>query len=298
MSDIFLVIFLLAAGTWLAAITGAAAVILIKKGSGVQTQLILGFAAGVILIVSFTELLHPAIHMSERYTGLPAWLVVPGAFALGFCAAFLLDMYIGRLKAKGERSGRFKKKRPRHSRFNQPRFVSRYKRGLVLFGALSVHNIPEGLALGVLLGALGHHFEMSALWALVPLVAAVALHKIPEGAAIATCFYNEGMPKLKSFLVGQASGLFGFLAGIAGFAAAVNFNAMLPYAMAFAGGAMVWVAVHELIPESKCNSDKKPYHATVGICLGVLMMLIVDTTLHGHKHVHVCGVQHEYWCCE
>ena len=271
-------VLLLAAGTWLSALVGAAAVAFVKKGSGMATDLVLGFAAGVILMVSFVELLHPAIHMSERYLSLPAWVVVPGAFALGFLATFFLDLHIGRLKTKMEAAGK----------------IGLYKQGLMLFGAFSMHNIPEGLALGILLGALGRHFDMGELWALVPLVIAIALHKFPEGAAIAVAFQREGMSKIKSFLVGQGSGFLGFLAGIAGFAIAVGINAILPYAMAFAGGAMVWVAVHELIPESKRNKDKKPYLATIGICLGVLLMLIVDTTLHDHHHGHghVCHYTH------
>ena len=281
MSEIILILLFLAAGTWLSAVFGAAVVAFVKKDNDIGADLILGFAAGVILMVSFVELLHPAIHMSESYSSLPAWIVVPGAFLLGFLATFLFDLYIGRVRRKREKAGQ----------------VILYKQGLMLFGALSVHNIPEGLALGILLGALGRQFEISALLVLVPLVIAVALHKFPEGAAIAVQFQKEGMTKFKSFLVGQMSGFFGFLAGIAGFAIVVNINAVLPYAMAFAGGAMVWVAVHELIPESKKNKEKKPYLATIGVLLGVFMMLVVDITLHEHHHGHGCEVRFECHCC-
>ena len=278
MREIVLILLVLAAGTWLSAMVGAAAVAFVKKAGGIATDLILGFAAGVILVVSFVELIHPAIHMSERYLSVPAWVVVPGAFALGFLATFLIDLYIGRLRVKRARAGK----------------AGLYKQGVMLLGALSIHNIPEGLALGILLGALGRHLRIHELWALVPLVIAIALHKFPEGAAIAVAFQKEGMSKPKSFLVGQGSGFLGFVAGIAGFGVAVNINAVLPYAMAFAGGAMVWVAVHELIPESKRNKEKKPYLATVGIFLGVLLMLVVDTTLHDHQHshAHVCHYEH------
>ena len=269
MKDIILVLLLLAAGTWLSAIAGAAMVAFVKKDNKLITDMILGLAAGVILMVSFVELIHPAIHLSKSYALLPAWVVVPGAFALGFMATCALDMCINRIKARRN---------------------AVYKQGIVLFGALSIHNIPEGLALGVLLGALGRNFPIQELWALIPLVIAVALHKFPEGVAISVAFQNGGMPKFKSFLVGQLSGFIGFLAGIIGFVVAININAVLPYAMAFAGGAMVWVAVHELIPESKRNKEKKPYLATIGILLGVFLMLVVDTTLHDHSHHHIHGV--------
>lgn len=279
MSNIILVLLVIAAGTWFSALIGAAVVAFVKKENGSLTDLILGLAAGVILIVSFTELLHPAIHIADASSALPVWVVVPGAFALGFMATLLLDMYIDHLKKGREKAGK----------------TSLYKQGLMLFGALSVHNIPEGLALGVLFGALGGHFIRVQLWAVVPLVLAVALHKLPEGAAISVAFQKEGMPKLKSFLIGQLSGFFGFIAGIVGFIIAVNIDALLPYTMAFAGGAMVWVAVHELIPESKRHNQKRRYLSTVGVFIGVLMMLFVDTTLHDHGHGHNCG-QHCQHC--
>jgi len=270
MIDMVVIFLLLAGGTWLSALVGSAIVIFVKKENIILMDLILGFAAGVILIVSFVELLHPAIHMAKADSGLPAWVIVPGAFALGFFAAFVLDMRINPLKAKKEQS----------------RKTSRYKQGVVLFGALSAHNIPEGLALGILLGTLSNGFTRPELLAVIPLVIAIALHKFPEGAAISIAFKKEGMSAFGSFLLGQTSGFFGFLAGIVGFTIAINIEAILPYAMAFAAGAMVWVVVHELIPESKCNKEKKPYLATMGIFLGVLLMLFVDITLHNHNHGH------------
>ena len=272
MSGIFFVLLILAAGTWLAAALGAGVVILIKNESASVTDLILGFAAGVILMVSFVELIHPAIHMASGYSQLPAWVVVPGGFGLGFLTTFALDIYITRIKTRRGNGGV-------------------YKQGLMLFGALSVHNIPEGLALGVLIGAAGGRFNTTAALAIAPLVIAVALHKFPEGAAISVAFQKGGMGKLKSFAVGQASGFFGFLAGIIGFVTAISVNAILPYAMAFAGGAMVWVAIHELIPESKCEKNKRPYLATIGIMLGILLMLFVDTTLHDHSQQGHCCVR-------
>jgi len=278
MNGIVLIFLLLASGTWLAALSGASMVAFIKKESSNLTYLILGLAAGVILMVSFTELLHPSIHLAEANTSFPAWVVVPGAFALGFSATLLLDMYINHLKIRREKTGK----------------ASLYKQGLILFGALSVHNIPEGLTLGVLLGALGTHFIRGEIWAVLPLVIAVALHKFPEGAAISVAFQKEGMSKPKSFLIGQASGFFGFIAGIIGFMIAVNINAVLPYAMAFAGGAMVWVAVHELIPESKKHDAKRRYLSTIGICIGVLIMLFIDTTLHDHGRCSHGGCAQHY----
>ena len=274
MNETIMVFLVLAIGTWAAAAVGAALVVFIKKESKKSANLILGFAAGVILMVSFVELLHPAIHRAEEFALLPAWVVVPGAFAVGFLAALLLDRRIARAKEKRQGAGQGDYK---------------YKQGMMLLGALSVHSIPEGLALGILLGAAGRRFDMAELLAVMPLVIAVGLHKLPEGTAVAVAFQKDGMSKLKSFIVGQASGFFGFLTGIAGFVLAVNVDVILPYAMAFAGGAMVWVAVHELIPESGKDRAKSPYLATLGVFLGILLMLIVDTTLHDHGHIGRCG---------
>ena len=253
-----LALLILAGGTWLAGVIGALGVMFFKKGGTLTNVAVPSFAAGVILMVSFVELLHPAIHLAQDMV-VPVWVVVPGAFAVGFFCAFLLDWYI-------KKAEKFKS-----------------KRGVVLLSALSAHSLPEGLALGVLLGSLGSGFDAQELWVLVPVFLAVGLHKFPEGAAVSAAFHRDGSAKFKSFLFGQASGFFAFVAGVAGFIVAVNVNAFLPYAMAFAGGAMIWVAVHELIPNGK-NSKI----SAVGLFLGIFLMLFVDTTLHLHHNKNAC----------
>ena len=281
MDGFMLIFLLLAAGTWFAAALGAATVAFIRKESSLARTLILGFAAGVILMVSFVELIHPAIHLAEYHSSLPAWLVVPGAFTMGFLCVLFFDVGIRRFKLKKENAG-------------QSGFM--YRQGTVLLGALSVHNVPEGLAFGVLLGTIGRHFLMEELLAVIPFTLAIALHKLPEGAAISVAFQKEGLGKIKSFLLGQFSGLLGFASGVFGFAVAVGTSAAMPYAMAFAGGAMVWVAVHELIPESNKNKEKHPYLASLGVFLGVLLMLFVDIGLHDHHHMSAssCHSYHDH----
>ncbi|MCL1843382.1 MAG: ZIP family metal transporter [Defluviitaleaceae bacterium] len=268
MNEIFLILLVLAGGTWFAGVLGAALITFVKKG-GLFMRLIPGFAAGVILMVSFVELLHPAIHLAEEASPLPAWVVVPLAFAIGFFGALILDMYINRRSTAA--SGRFK-----------------YKQGVMLLGALSAHSVPEGLALGVLLGALGRGFDIGEIWAILPVFLAVGLHKLPEGTAVSAAFREQGMTKTRSFLFGQASGFLAFLSGVAGFVVAVNINVVLPYAMGFAGGAMIWVAVHELIP--KRSEPVVSYFSAIGVFFGVVLMLFVDTTLHNHHHIngHSC----------
>jgi ZIP family zinc transporter len=242
--DLFLSLLVLAGGTWFAGIFGAFAVV--KKNCVSSAKIIAGFVAGVILMVSFVELLHPAIHLAENLP-LPAWIVVPATFALGFFSALLFDFYIARVA------------------------TVKYKQGALLLATLSSHSVPEGLALGVLLGA-------GEIWAIAPVFIAVGLHKFPEGAAISVAFHKDGMTKLKSFLFGQTSGFLAFFSGAVGFAIVVNVDSILPYAMGFAGGAMIWVAVCELIPKSK----------VIGVFFGIVLMLLVDTTLHVNTHVQCC----------
>jgi len=248
-SEIFLSLFVLACGTWFAGVFGAVAVA--KKNCCASAKIIAGFAAGVILMVSFVELLHPAIHLAQNLT-LPAWFVVPASFALGFFFAFAFEHFVARVVR------------------------AKYKQGALLVATLSSHSVPEGLALGVLLGA-------GELWAIVPVFIAVALHKFPEGAAISVAFHGDGMTRLKSFFFGQTSGFLAFVSGIFGYALAVNVDFFLPYAMGFAGGAMIWVAVFELIPRSK----------TIGVFLGIFLMLFADTTLHKNNHAQAYSVE----CC-
>jgi len=277
MNEVFLVLLILASGTWFAAAIGAAIVSFYKKKNANISHIILGFAAGIILAVSLIELLYPSIHAAEDYSSLPAWIVVPGGFAIGFLGVLIMDIYIKRIKTKREKMGKGNFK---------------YRQSLLLTSALSMHNLPEGFALGVILGALGAGgngtLHMADLWAVVPLAIAIGLHKLPEGAVIAVSFTREGMQKLKSFFIAQISGFIGFISGIAGFMLVANLDAVLPYAMSIAGGAMVWVAVHELIPESRKNESKNPYLATIGVVLGIMAILLLDSTIgHGHAHGHL-----------
>ncbi|MCL2853446.1 MAG: ZIP family metal transporter [Defluviitaleaceae bacterium] len=293
-----MILLVLASGTWFAAAIGAAIVAFFKKENINMSRLIMGFAAGVILTVTFWELLYPSMHIAGYNETLPAWLIVPGSFYLGFMFIYLLDKYVHKAAAKKRESGSDNFK---------------YRQSLVLASALSFHNVPEGFALGIILGALGNHFHMEELVAIIPMAVAVGLHKVPEGAALSISFNKEGMDKLKSFFLGQISGFIGFLMGFAGFMVAINMDGLMPFVMAFAGGAMIWVAVHELIPQgpTDCRADcpagcqppkdKRSFLTTIGVTLGVLAMIVLHTTFghhhhgyhdHAHQHNHVHDHQH------
>jgi len=267
MTEIAYAMLFLAGGTWLAGVFGAAGAAPFKRNSIVANTLVPAFAAGVILMVAFVELLHPAIHLAERTSVMPAWIVVPGSFAAGFLIAATFAMHI-------EKSQRFK-----------------CKQGVMLLSALSAHSVPEGLALGVLLAATGGIGE-ERLLVLAPVFLAVALHKFPEGAAVAALFRSDGKGKFASFVFGQASGFLAFVSGAIGFAVVVNFDAALPFAMAFAAGAMLRVATGELIPHAK----SKNFHlCAAGIFFGIFLMLFVDTTLHLHHNGCACEEHTFIW---
>ena len=155
------------------------------------------------------------------------------------------------------------------------RMVFAYKQSSILAGAISIHNLPEGFAIGVLLGALPADFRPEELALIIPIILAIGLHNIPEGTAVAISFRREGASKTSAFFLGQIAGLAELLAGILGFFIVTRFDAIMPAALSFAAGAMVWVAVHELIPECQKNKEHHPYLATIGIIIGVALMLIL-----------------------
>ena len=286
MNETLMMVLVLALGTWVAAAVGAAVVVFFKKENVAFSRIIMGFAAGVILAVTFWELLYPAMHPAGNEP-LPIWLIVSGSFSLGFLFILGLDRLIRNAEEKRKQTG-------------QDGF--KYRRSVMLGSALSFHNIPEGFALGIVLGALGSNFHTEDLVAVIPMAIAIGIHKMPEGSVLAVSFRKEGMGGLKSFFAGQASGFIGFLLGLVGIVAATSMGVLMPFALSFAGGAMVWVAVHELIPESRGCRDgqnhKKSYLATFGVVLGVLAMLLLHTTFghhhHHHGHYHDHGGHHHH----
>jgi len=258
---LFLFLILLGA-TWVATTIGAALVVFFKKGDGQMSHIMLGFAAGVMIVAAFWQLLQPAIEIAEERFAINAIFPVLGGFLAGCLTILLLDMFLARLKDKREASGKQSFK---------------FKKSFMMVSAISIHNLPEGFAVGVLIGTLGSNFQIEHLMALLPVIIAIALHNLPEGTVVSVSFQSEGLSKMKSFFLGQVAGLAEFIAGVVGFIVVVNMDGVLPYALAFAAGAMIWVAVHELIPECQKNKEKHPYYATIGIIVGVAIMLVLST---------------------
>ena len=156
----------------------------------------------------------------------------------------------------------------------------RTRRILLLVLSITLHNIPEGLAVGVAFGALcAGGYTTEALMGAVTIALGIGLQNFPEGAAVSLPLRREGYSAGKSFLIGQASGMVEPIAGVLGAALVVHITAILPFALAFAAGTMILVAVHELIPECQQNQDANPYFATMGIVCGFALMMVLDVAL-------------------
>ena len=253
-------------GTWFVTALGAATVIFLKSPSQKALDLMLGFAAGVMIAASFWSLLQPAIERAEADAKLPAYVVATAGFLLG--AFFIWG------------SDRIVTVAQRCIGAPEENQNTRFKKILMLILSITLHNIPEGLAVGVAFGALQNApYNTEALMGAVTIAVGIGLQNFPEGAAVSLPLRREGFSRKKSFFCGQASGMVEPIAGVIGASLAVHVEAILPYALAFAAGAMVLVAVHELIPECQKNQEEQPYFATMGIVLGFATMMLLDVAL-------------------
>ena len=149
----------------------------------------------------------------------------------------------------------------------------------MLILSITLHNIPEGLAVGVAFGALKNGYSPEGLMGAISVAVGIGLQNFPEGAAVSVPLRAGGYSKKRSFFYGQASGMVEPLSGLLGALLVVYVEALLPWALAFAAGAMILVAVHELIPECQLERERQPYLATMGILLGFAVMTLLDVML-------------------
>lgn len=253
-------------GTWLVTALGAATVIFFKKTNQKALNLMLGFAAGVMIAASFWSLLQPAIERAEIYLSVPAWLVVTLGFLSGAVFMWISDKVVSRARCRAD--------------IAQLKSNERTNRIIMLVLSITLHNIPEGLAVGVAFGALhSGNVSREAIMGAVTIAVGIGLQNFPEGAAVSIPLRREGYSRGKSFLLGQASGMVEPIAGVIGALLVVYIQIILPFALAFAAGAMILVAVHELIPECQQNQKVHPYFATMGIVLGFAAMMLLDVML-------------------
>lgn len=260
--------------TWGVTALGAASVFFTLHVNRKLLQGMLGFAAGVMVAASFWSLLAPAIEMAEASGG-PAWLPALVGFIAGGAFLYGVDRLLPHLHLglPMEESEGIK---------------TAWKRSALLVLAITIHNFPEGLAVGVAFGAVAAGLPSADLAGAVALAIGIGLQNFPEGLAVSMPLRGEGLSRLRAFTLGQASGLVEPIAGVLGAAAVLAMRPILPYALAFAAGAMIYVVVEELIPESQCAGDPDSAEpasggrtdvATLGAMMGFAIMMLLDVAL-------------------
>lgn len=266
MNEIVIMALIATLGTWAVTALGAATVVFFKSPNPKALNLMLGFAAGVMIAASFWSLLQPAIELAEEAAGPPAYLVATAGFLFGAFFMWASDKIVTYTRNKA------------NSTQGEPN--ERLNRIIMLILSITLHNIPEGLAVGVAFGSLqGSSCTTESLMGAVTIAVGIGLQNFPEGAAVSIPLRREGYSRKKSFFLGQASGLVEPVAGVIGALLVVHVEAILPYALAFAAGAMILVAVHELIPECQKNQKAQPYFSTMGIVSGFAVMMLLDVML-------------------
>ena len=255
--------FLATSFTWGVTAIGAAVVFVSRNVNMKVLDGMLGFAAGVMIAASYWSLLAPAIEMSEG-RGITVWLPPLTGFLLGGIFLRGIDRILPHL----------------HSGFAMDKaegIKTSWHRSTLLVLAITLHNIPEGLAVGVAFGAAASGLPSATLAGAIALAIGIGLQNFPEGMAVSMPLRREGMSKLKSFWYGQLSATVEPVAGVIGAAVVLTSQVLLPYALAFAAGAMIFVVVEELIPEAQHHGNTDI--ATMGAMLGFAVMMVLDVGL-------------------
>lgn len=250
--------------TWGMTAAGAALVFLKKTVKPKMLDAMLGFAAGVMIAASFWSLLNPGIEMAEQMGQTP-WLTAVIGFMCGGLFMRLTDRFLPHLHPSLKMS-------------QSEGVKTSWQRSTLLVLAITMHNIPEGLAVGVAFGAVAAGLPSATIGGAIALAIGIGIQNFPEGTAVSMPLRREGMGQGKSFLLGQASGMVEPIAGVAGALFVVTMQPILPYALCFAAGAMIFVVVEELIPESQRVTENIDL-VTMTTMVGFSVMMLLDVAL-------------------
>ena len=251
--------------TWALTAAGALPVLFAKRVNRKMFDGMLGFAAGVMIAASYWSLLAPAIEMAENMGSLP-WLPAVVGFVAGAVVLRLVDFILPHLhpgladhpeKAEGVSTS--------------------WRRSTLLILAITLHNIPEGLAVGVAFGATAYGIEGASIGAAIALTVGIGIQNFPEGLAVAMPLRREGLSRGRCLWYGQLSGVVEPVAAVIGAGLVILMRPILPYALAFAAGAMIFVVVEELIPEAQREGNEDI--ATMGVIAGFTVMMFLDVAL-------------------
>jgi len=249
--------------TWGLTAIGAAVVFFFRDINRKALDTALGFTAGVMIAASFWSLLNPAINMAEEM-GMVKWLPALVGFLAGAFSMRLVDYILPHVHLFGKMS-------------EAEGVKTSWRRTTLLVLAITLHNIPEGLAIGVAFGAVAAGFDSATLGAAIALAVGIGIQNCPEGTAIAVPLRREGLSRFKAWWYGQMSAAVEPVAAVIGAAAVIMMRPILPYALAFAAGAMIFVVVEEVIPES--HSGGNGDMATLGAMVGFAVMMTLDVAL-------------------
>ena len=242
---------------------GAAGVFLSKELNRKWLDAMMGFAAGVMIAASYFSLLAPAINMSGSL-GVPVWMPAVVGFLAGGGFLLSVDKILPHL----------------HPGEIQPEGVkSSWQRSVLLVVAITLHNIPEGLAVGVAFGAAGAGIDGSTLSSAIALALGIGIQNFPEGMAVSMPLRGENISRKKALMLGQLSGLVEPIAAVIGAWAVLAIRGLLPYALAFAAGAMIYVVAEELIPEAKRSAGDHSDVPTISVMIGFAVMMLLDVAL-------------------
>ncbi len=250
--------------TWVVTALGASLVFFFKTLNRSVLDPMLGFTGGVMVAASFWSLLNPAIEISERLYPSMKWMPAAVGFFLGAMFIYVLDKYTPHLHinfGESEKEG----------------VKTQWHKTTLLILAITLHNIPEGLAVGVLFGAAAEGMPEASIAGAVALALGIGIQNFPEGIAVAMPLRRHGVSRRKSFWYGQLSAIVEPVAGVLGALAVIYMQPILPFALAFAAGAMIYVVVEEVIPETQ--RDKFTDRSVLGFIGGFMVMMILDVAL-------------------
>jgi len=249
--------------TWLVTALGASMVFFFKSINKKILNSMLGFAAGVMIAASFWSLLKPSIEMATENGSIP-WVPALTGFLAGGAFLYLTDKILPHLHMGLADN-------------NAEGIKTQWQRSVLLVLAITLHNIPEGLAVGVAFGALSSNSDPGTLAGAVALAIGIGIQNFPEGAAVSIPLRREGFSRFKAFTYGQLSGFVEPVAGVLGAYLVLSVTPLLPYALSFAAGAMIFVVVEELIPEAQTGNETDL--STAGAMLGFATMMLLDVAL-------------------
>lgn len=245
--------------TWLITAIGSLIVCFFKEMNKKILDTILGFSAGVMIAASFWSLISPALELSNEL-GYIEWLLPAIGFIVGGMFILFSEKYLDKVLKNKQNINN----------------ISSLKRSILLVSAITIHNIPEGMAVGVAFGGLASEIPGMTLIGAIMLAIGIGIQNFPEGAAVALPLRKEGFSRMKSFMLGQVSAIVEPIAAVIGVVLVTSIRSMLPFLLTFAAGAMIAVAARELLPESVKENKNL---STIGLIVGFVLMMVLDVAL-------------------